>query len=474
MTRLKGAVAAALVLAAAAAFGQNIRLSQIDSSHLLLTQTVRLYVSVTDAEGRPVEALSPDSFRVSQSADGVRFDPAPVTEFRPAAAGAEGINFLLLIDNSGSMYDTIAGRPTTDPTQMRITAAKEAVRAFLSGMTHPADTVGLVAYNTLYATLAQPQRDKSRVSSVVDTIARPATDQAYTELYASLARAAGDFNTFGGRKAIVVLSDGENFPFAQHAGRPNPELGTRIYAPEDAIRACQEEGVSIYAINFGAEKDRNLQRIAVESGGAIFDAGNREELQGIYRRIHTQVSGEYLLGYRAGMAPAEKTFVRVSLGGAGGPVAATRFYFSSTVFGLPMARWSPLLLLALIAAAALYWVLSRLKFERKRGPATLEVLTTRVGRAQTRVLPITTTKTVIGGATANLTIAGNPEIKEEHATILLDPKKGSYTIVGGGDITVNNQSVRKRVLEPGDVINVAGATIVFDEGDEKKEGKKKK
>ena len=37
---------------------------------------------------------------------------------------------------------------------------------------------------------------------------------------------------------------------------------------------------------------------------------------------------------------------------------------------------------------------------------------------------------------------------------------------------MNNQSTRKRVLEPGDVINVAGATIVFDEGDE--EGKKKK
>ncbi len=463
MTRKRIAAAAAALLAACA-FAQNLRLSQIDASRLLLTQTVRLYVSATDGEGQPVAGLQ--GFRVAESADGERFAEALVTNVRPAAAAAEGIAFLLLIDNSGSMYDTIAGRPTTDAAAMRITAARDAVRAFLSSMTHPADTVGLVAYNTRYASLAAPQRDKARVAAVLDTIARPLPDEAYTELYASLGQAATGFAGAarpGGRKAIVVLSDGEDFPFAKHSGRPHPERGWTSVSPEEAIRACQEEGVSVYAISFGAEKDRNLQRIAAETGGAIFDAGNREELQGVYRRIHTQVAGEYLISYRAGMEPAERTFVRVSLPGA---AAVTRFYFSSTVFGLPMSRLSLLLMLPLIAALLLFWVLTRLKLERRPGPATLEVLATRVGRAQTRVLPLAGTKTVIGGSrSANMTITGNPAIKEEHATILYDPKKKSYTVVGTGEITVNNRTVRKRVLEAGDVINVAGATIVFDEGE---------
>ena len=48
--------------------------------------------------------------------------------------------------------------------------------------------------------------------------------------------------------------------------------------------------------------------------------------------------------------------------------------------------------------------------------------------------------------------------------MLFDPKTKSYTIVGGGDITVNNRPVKSRRLEAGDVIDVGGATIVFDDG----------
>jgi Ca-activated chloride channel homolog len=461
-------VAAALALALSLpAFAQSARLAQIDTSRLLLSQTVRLYVSVTDAQGRPVEGLRQDMFTVFESADGEHFAERTIRGFVPRAAAVEGIEFLLLIDNSGSMYDTIAGKPTTDPAAMRITAARDAVRSFRGAIPHPADTVGLVAYNTFYAQLAPAQRDKARVAAALESIARPQPDQAYTELHASLARAATAFGGAGGRKAIVVLSDGQNYPFARWAGRPHPETGTRIATPDEAILACQQEGVSIYAINFGAEKDPDLLRIAAETGGAVFDAGSREELQSVYRRIHEQVSGEYLVAYRAGMAPAERTFVRLGFAGAQ-PV--TRFYFSSTVFGLPAGRFAAWLILPLVLALAALYALTLFKIESKRGPATIEVLSTRIGRAQTRVVPLSATKTVIGGSTrANLTLSGNPAVKEEHATILFDPKKKTYTIAGTGDITVNNQPARTRRLEPGDVINVGGATIVFDDGEEGRE-----
>jgi len=41
-------------------------------------------------------------------------------------------------------------------------------------------------------------------------------------------------------------------------------------------------------------------------------------------------------------------------------------------------------------------------------------------------------------------------------------------VASGGEITVNNQPATTRILEAGDVIDVGGATIVFDEGEEKK------
>ena len=82
------------------AFGYNVRLSQIDPSRLLLTQNIRLYVSVTDDRGVPVEGLGAESFTIFESPDGRNFQRIEgLSEFKPAAASAEGITFLLLIDN---------------------------------------------------------------------------------------------------------------------------------------------------------------------------------------------------------------------------------------------------------------------------------------------------------------------------------------------------------------------------------------
>ena len=164
--RRKPILAAALLAAIslpfpAALFPLNIRLSQIDASRLLLSQRVRLYVSVTDERGRPVESLRAEDFTVLESPDGERFTRIPrLEQFRPQAGIVEGVNFLLVLDNSGSMYDTLAGNPTENREAMRITHAREAVRAFLSSMTDPKDTVGLVAYNTYYTLLAAPSSDR--------------------------------------------------------------------------------------------------------------------------------------------------------------------------------------------------------------------------------------------------------------------------------------------------------------------------
>jgi Ca-activated chloride channel family protein len=456
-----------MLVLAASAWAVNVSLAQIDASRLLLTQKVDLYVGVTGEDGRPVRGLDRDAFRLYESVDGRRFSEARRLEaFKPQAGAEEGITFELLIDNSGSMYDTMNGEPTQEPSRMRITQAKEAVRSFLRSMTSPRDRVGLVAYNTLYQPLSRPGQDRERIAGLLEGIQRPQPDQAYTELYASLTLGAREFAGAQGRKAIIVLSDGENYPYAQYSGKPHPVFKTKIYQYTEPIRLCQEEGVTVYAINFGREKDRQLQNIALETGGQIFDARNREELAGVYRRIHEQVAGEYRLTYRATMEPAEKKYVKVDVDSRGERASATRFYFASTVFGLPLQALAWPLLLPFLLACLLAWLATRLKLESRRGPARLQVLQTRIGSASTRAIPLGSAKTVIGGSPkADLTIAGAPGVREQHATVLYDPKSRSYTIVAGGDLLVNNQPVKTRKLEPGDVIDVGGATIVFDDGE---------
>jgi Ca-activated chloride channel family protein len=447
-----------------------VSLAQIDASRLLLSQAVDAYVSVTDSEGRPMAGLGQDAFSLFESADGERFTKIDrITAFRPGAAS--GITFLLLLDNSGSMYDTLDGRPTTDAAKMRITHAKAAVRTFLSRMTNPADRVGLVAFNTMYTGLSRPSGNREKISGLLEGIRKPAPNEAYTELYGSLLLAARELAGIRGRKAIIVLSDGENYPYAEHSGKEHPVFKSHIFRYTEPILASQEEAVTVYGINFGtgSELDRNLRSIATETGGTVFDARDAGELERVYEAIHRQVAGEYLLTYRATLEPAEKKYLRVEVSTAEGSGAATRFYFSSTVFGLPLSRLTPLLIIPFVLALFLLWLLTALKLERRRRPANLEVIQTQVGRPVTRVLPLTTAKTVIGGSPkADLTIVGAPQVKEQHATILFDPKDKSYTVVGSGDILVNNQPVKSRKLEPGDVIDVGGATIVFDDEKEKK------
>ena len=463
-----------LSVAAGAASALTISLSQIDSSGLLLSQRVNAYVSVTDDQGEPLTSLQQGAFTVSESADGVHYAKLPVIAFEPSAGANRGISFLLVIDNSGSMYDTPDSKPTTDPAKMKITRAKEAVRAFLASMTNPQDKVGLVVFNTRYRLLARPSADRERIASLLDQITKPVPDEAYTELYGTLKLASQEFAGASGRKAIIVLSDGENFPYFTHTGKPHPDYGTRVFAYPESIVANQEEGITVYGIDFGVEvMDKNLRTIAQETGGKTFEAARGEDLNGVYAAIHRQVAGEYLIGYRATTTPAEKKFVQVSVNDAGKESAATRFYFSSIVFGLPLHGLSAVLIIPFLLGFALLWLLTLLKLERRPGPANLEVLQTRVGHPVTRVLPLSATKTVIGGsASADLTIVGAPQVRQEHATILFDPKDKSYTVVGSGDITVNNQPVKTRKLEPGDVIDVGGATIVFDDSKDKKQEKK--
>jgi Ca-activated chloride channel family protein len=471
LTHPRALLPAFLLLLPGAAFALNISLAQIDASRLLFTQNVQVYVSVTDNQGLPVEGLEKDAFSIAESSDGVTFQQIPeISAFTPNAGAVTGMTFLLLIDDSGSMYDTLDSRATTNPLLMRIAHAKDAVRTLLAGMTNPGDRVGLAYFNTGYHLLSRPTTDREKIAALLDEIQRPTADQAYTELYASLTQAAHEFAGIPGRKAIIVLSDGENYPYAVHAGKAHPVFGSRIFAYGEPITANQEEGNTVYAVNFGTGNapDRNLRDIALQTGGKIFDARNRDELASVYDTIHRQVAGEYLLTYRATLTPAEKKYVRASIAAPEGEASVTRFYFASTVFGLPLSRLTLLLVIPFVLACLLLWGLTLLRLERKSGPARLEVLHTQVGRPVTRIVPLTTAKTVIGGSPkADMTIVGAPRIKEQHATILFDPKNKSYTVVGTGDIMVNNQPVKTRTLEPGDVLDIGGATIVFD--DDKKE-----
>ncbi|AEJ61718.1 von Willebrand factor type A [Spirochaeta thermophila DSM 6578] len=437
---------------------QTLTITQVDTSSLLFTQTVRAYFYVDNLPGGKV--LTAADITAQESPDGASWRLLPVRSLRRGVNREEGISFLLVLDASGSMWDALDGTPTEDPDRMRITHAKRAIREFLPLLSER-DRVGLAVFNRTYRMIQPIVDDPALVLEKLDAIERPSREQAYTELYRSMEEALTSFEEEGRRRVLVVLSDGENFPV-------DPEKSPAT--PGTAVDLAHRYGITCYVIHFGTEKDRLIGDLASETGGRVFDARNALELASVYTAIQEQVLQEYAVAYYAAMFPGERRYVRIALKGSG--TSDEQYYYAGTVLGSASSGvpWYALVLMLLAIGVWAFFLLFKLEKETTR--AGLQLLFGAPGMG-TRMFALAGTKTVIGGdATADITITGNPSLRPQAATIYYDPDRGQYTIQGDAELTVNNQPVTSKKLEPGDVINISGTVVVFDAPDEEKRKKK--
>jgi Ca-activated chloride channel family protein len=359
------------------------------------------------------------------------------------------------------MWTDLRGRESDDGNALRIAHAKAAALDFLADV-GAADSVGLAVFNTRYWRPLRPTADTRAVADAITEIAKPPKEDAFTELYLSLDRAISEFAEVPGRRVLIVLSDGEDYPYLARTNKPNPDFGAAVSSPSAVIARAVSEGVTCYAVRFGADKDPSLGTVAAESGGTAFDASDGAELSGIYAAIRADVLRETAVDYRAGMQPGDRRYVRASVDG-GATWTPARYYYAGTVFGSARERPGALFLIPLMAAAVLWLALWLFKLERPTSRAGISLLYGPSGK-RTEIFALSGARTVIGGgAEADITIAGNPSLKASHATILFDEVRGEYTVAAPSDLTVNNRPVAKKRLEPGDVINMAGTVVVFDD-----------
>lgn len=447
-------------IGAAPTGARGLAISQIDSSALLSRQLTRLYLS---APGLSRGSDGLPAVEIWESSDGLSFERAELVALRERPNEEFGISFLLLLDNSGSMWTDRDGKPGEQGQKLRIEAAKEAAAAFITSLGQK-DRVGLVVFNTRFWAAVAPGSSPEEALRALDEIRRPSSEDAYTELYLSLERSIRDFAMEPGRRALIALSDGENYPYALITGKPNPETGLVAASPAQAIDAAVREGVTVYALRYGAQKDQMLGAIAEGSGGRAFDADDAEALASVYDTIRRDVLAELAVDYRASMAPGERRWVRVVARDAQGrELRAERYYYVGTLFGSGAAAPEPLFFLAPLVAALVWLALVLFKLERETDEAGLRLLFAPGGQ-KTRFVPLAGAATVIGAAPdADLSVAGNPGLGARHATVLFDQATASYTLVADGSLTVNNRTVTKKKLESGDVINMAGTVVVFDE-----------
>jgi len=439
---------------------QQVSISQIDSSTLLANQLIHVYLSITDRQGQPISGLSQEEFKLFESIPNGQFQERPIIDFKSGVNINDGINYLFLLDNSGSMYENMAGRKTDLIDRMRISYAKQAIADLISHIKNPADRLSLISFNIKTDTVIELTDDKATISKALIELKQPAPNEGYTELYEALYLAVEKMRHVRGRKVIILLSDGENFPYQ---GKDPPQFKERKGLAA-ALELAQREGISIYTIGLleGAQ-NRDLVRIATETGGNCYRTQDANQLAELYNQIRDRVLAEYRITYLAGMEPAERKNITVEFRKDHLNLKATRSYFSATLFGLPHTPFNPLIFVSLLFGLILFWLLSKTDFQRKSTASSLEVLKVAGKKTTLPVVTLLEDKnafTISSSPRADLTISGEPELLKNEITV---KRVGDeYTIVSDGEeLRVNNQPVKSKKLRSGDLISIGGTTIVF-------------
>ena len=146
---------------------------------------VEVYVSVTDGRGAVVRGLTREDFELAE--DG---KPQSISTF---VAGEFPLTVALALDASFSM----AGRP--------LQAVKSAARAFL-GALRPEDQSIIVGMSSRVEVVAAADVPRSRQVNAVDGL----TAWGTTTLYDSVIAAIDAVDASRGRRALVILSDGDD------------------------------------------------------------------------------------------------------------------------------------------------------------------------------------------------------------------------------------------------------------------------
>ena len=219
--------------------------------------------SGVDRQGRPAAGLEAADFRLRDAAGELRIETMEALADLPLSVS-------LLMDVSSSM-----GR------DVRLVAAS--AQRFFEQILEPGDLAALGAFNHDLHHLSPFTGDTGRLRHASALLRSGGS----TRLHDAIVHALFQFAGLGSRRALVVLSDGEDvgsdYPFEQ--------------VLDEAVRS----GVAVYPVFLGTADEAtrgDLQRLARRTGGRWFSVKDAAQLDGVLRRIADELRAQYLLVFR--------------------------------------------------------------------------------------------------------------------------------------------------------------------------------
>jgi Ca-activated chloride channel homolog len=282
------------VTAAPAAAGQAVFSAQ--------TSLVNVAVTVEDAQGRPIDGLTPRDFVVTE--DGRRQKIEMCARMGMGASPSTSLDVALLVDTSDSMLETL--RRSQDV----------AVR-FLSTLPNAQEII-VVFFDQAQVLEHFDREHPEALFERVRTLPEGGNTAVRDAIAFSL-RALSDSN---GRSALVLLTDGIDTVSATDAAALD--------------RAVQSHAVTIYPVAYPAPPDgdgpdprealKELARLAQVTGGRLFKLPNEAALAGVLDEIAADLRSQYVLGFTpdASDAPGRVRKISVKVSGHGKVVVRHR------------------------------------------------------------------------------------------------------------------------------------------------------
>ncbi len=223
---------------------------------------VVLFATAQDSDRHFVLDLKKADFRLEEDDK-----PQEILEFyleqRPVV-------LCLLLDSSGSM-------------QGRMDKVHLAADKFVESLAAE-DQALVIDFDEKVFLLQDFTRDVKLLKEAIDSTVAEGGTALYDALYAAFRK----LKDFKGRKAIVILSDGEDT--------------NSKFSYQRVLEAAKTNEVLIYSIGLGisildVSSHSVLKELAEETGGRSFFPGKAEELEGVYQQIAEELRSQYYLTY---------------------------------------------------------------------------------------------------------------------------------------------------------------------------------
>jgi VWFA-related protein len=226
-------------------------------------KAVELYTSVF-AKGRPVTGLTQENFSVFEDTVPQILDGFEVVTNLPLSIG-------IGVDTSGSMEESI------------VEAQKAAVE-FLKDVMTKRDRCFLVTFDNEPQLVSRFTTDRERLAQALAGLRA----QGSTALWDALVYGLYQYQGTRGRKAYVILTDGEDR--CSH------------FTFEAALDYAKKTGVAVYFIGLRIGSTQldvrhKLNRVAKETGGTVYYVDSARNLGKIYAEINEELRSQYLLSF---------------------------------------------------------------------------------------------------------------------------------------------------------------------------------